>query len=514
MAWTFRPTTSALRLLLPLLAIGTAARVRYYAAHTSYWYDEAYLLLNVFRRSWLELLGPLHDDQAAPPLFLWCLRGLYRTVGGGEWAMRLPALAAGLLALMVLVPLARRAVGRRGWLWAVACGALCPHAIAHACEVKPYTLDVLVAEVVLLAALGCLRASARGGTRERLFLGIMVVLSPWLSFPAVFVAGSACLALLADALRRRRRGLLLSWLVVQGAFLLSCLALWLAVIRHQSTGRLHRFWDSSFLDLSSPQATLTWLARCLVEAGNYAGRDVGLVVVVLAVLGGVSLWRRAPARLLLLAGPLVLALAACALRYYPLAGRLLLFLAPSLWLLGARGLVCLARLLPQRKRWLGPVLPVVLLVPAGVWVGRNLAEVTPRAQFREAFQYVHENQGEGDGVWVSHPQVYEVYHGRPPELSAYSTSEEVVRAARRGRLWLIASVGARGITASELIDGIRSGPFVVLQRRRFKGLEVVLFAPEERARKQSFQIPSGNARLPVPPTAPARDMGKQRLSRY
>src|SRR5205807_9426284 len=116
MAWTFRPTTSVSRLLLLLLALGTAARVRYYAAHTSYWYDEAYLLLNVFHRSWLELLEPLQDDQAAPPLFLWCLRALYRTIGGGEWAMRLPALVTGLLALAALVPLARRAAGRRGWL--------------------------------------------------------------------------------------------------------------------------------------------------------------------------------------------------------------------------------------------------------------------------------------------------------------------------------------------------------------------------------------------------------------
>jgi hypothetical protein len=503
MAWTFRPTTSASRLLLLLLAIGAAARVRYYAAHTSYWYDEAYLLLNVFRRSWLELLGPLQDDQAAPPLFLWCLRGLYRSIGGGEWAMRLPALAAGVLALVVLVPLARRAVGRRGWLWAVACGALCPHAIAHASEVKPYTLDVLVAEVVLLAAV----------RKDHLRFAFVVILAPWFSFPAVFVASSACLALLVDALRRRRRDLLLSCLVIKGAFLLSCLALWLAVVRHQSTGGLYRFWDSCFIDLTSPQAALAWLGRCLVEAGNYAGRDMGLVLVVLAVLGGASLGRRTPAHLVLLAGPLVLALAACALRSYPLAGRLLLFLAPCLWLLAARGLVCLARVLPRRLSCMGPAVPVVLLVPASLWVARNLAEVTPRAQFREAFAFVHENRAEKDVLWVSHPQVYEVYHGRPPELSAYSTSEEVLQAAREGRLWLIASVGTRGTTAPELLHSIRSGPFVVLQRRCFKGLEVALFAPEQRAQKLSSLMPQGNPRLPALPTAPARDAGKQRLSR-
>jgi hypothetical protein len=477
-------------LALSLIAIGAAARLRYHAACPSYWYDEAYLLLNVFRRSWLELLGPLADDQAAPPLFLWCLRGIYRTIGGDEWAMRLPALLAGLLGLVVLVPLARRGVGRRGGWWVVACGALCPHAIAHACEVKPYTLDVLVAEGVLLAGLtASAKPQAAGkGAGPFLVLCTVVVVAPWLSFPAVFVAQSACLALLVDALRRRRRGLLQSAMLVQGVFLLSCLSLWGIVVRQQATGGLHRFWESSFIDLSSPQAALSWLAHCLLDAGNYASRDVGLAVVVFAVLGGVSLWRRAPARLVLLAGPFALALGGCGLRLYPLAGRLMLFLAPCFWLLAGCGLVRFSRLLPRRLTWLGPAFPLLLLVPAGVWVGRNLAVVTPRAEFREAFQHVLQNRAEGDVLWVSHPQVFEVYHGRPPELSAYSSPDEVRRAAQRGRLWLIASVGARGITAPHLIECIESGPSVVLRKRRFKGLDVVLFAPARTARAQ--QLPS------------------------
>ncbi len=131
---------------------------------------------------------------------------------------------------------------------------------------------------------------------------------------------------------------------------------------------------------------------------------------------------------------------------------------------------------------------MLLLVSAGVWVGRNLAVVTPRAEFREAFQHVQQHRVDGDDLWVSHPQVYEVYHGRPPELSAYSSPDEVRRAVQRGRLWLIVSVGARGVTAPDLIECIECGPSVVLQRRRFKGLDVVLFAP---ARTAQVQRPPG-----------------------
>ena len=56
-------------------------------------------LLNVFGKHAQELLGPLNDEQAAPPLFLLLLRGLYVAGGRAEWLMRMPAFIAGLLAL-------------------------------------------------------------------------------------------------------------------------------------------------------------------------------------------------------------------------------------------------------------------------------------------------------------------------------------------------------------------------------------------------------------------------------
>jgi hypothetical protein len=93
-------------ILFALIVLGIALRVRQYAACPSYWYDEAYLLLNIFHKSFVELLGPLREDQAAPPLFLWLLRGLYRLGGGSEWWMRLPALTASVAGLLVMLPLA------------------------------------------------------------------------------------------------------------------------------------------------------------------------------------------------------------------------------------------------------------------------------------------------------------------------------------------------------------------------------------------------------------------------
>lgn len=472
-------------ILVSLLILGVALRVRQYAACPSYWYDEAYLLLNIFHRSFLELLGTLSDDQAAPPLFLWILRGLYQIAGGGEWWMRLPALAASVAGLFVMVPLARRVAGRRGGLWAIAFCALGHHAAAHAGEVKPYTLDFLMTELILLAALDCLRPVHP--VRPRITLCLLAVLAPWASYPSVFVLGAASVALLVHSAARPSgapaRGTRALAVAPGVLLMLSSLVLWLTTIRHQATPTLREFWITSFLDRSSPGAALLWTGRCLIEIGNYGTREMGLPLLVLILVGAAPLRRRSAARVLLLVGPLLLALVASALRRYPLGGRLVFFLLPCVWLLAARGIGVLTRCPRVRRlRWVR-ALPAMLLIPAVLWAGRLLIRVTPRCQFREAFAHVEQHRRAEDGIWVSHPQVYEVYHGRPPALGAYSPPEVVEQAARAGRLWMICAVAGahERPTAPETMARVRASSCKVLQRRRFKGLEVILYAPAEEA---------------------------------
>jgi hypothetical protein len=469
-------TRRALSLLLLLLLVGLLFRIRPYAACPSYWYDEAYLLLNVFHRSFGGLLGPLDDDQAAPPLFLWALRAVYLVAGRSEWCMRLPALLASLAGLVLLAPLAARVAGRQGMLWAVAFCALGHHACGHAAEVKPYALDFLVSAVVLLAALSCLQSPA--ALLPRAALSLLALLAPWASYPAVFLLGSACLSLLADSLNRNRRILALSWLIPAGLLLLSGLGLWLLAVRHQASLALSSFWGPSFLDRSSPQAAIGWSVRCLIEAGNYGTREMGLPMVLLALVGAASLAQRRSCLAVLLVSPFLLALAASAVHCYPLGGRLLFFLVPCLWLLAAQGIVVLTGALQAHGLRRAGCLPLVLMIPSLLWAGRFLLHVTPRCQFREAFAFVHEHCSAGDPIWVSHPQVYEVYYDHPPQLSAYSPVEVVARAAGQGRLWMIGAVAGthERPTAPATVARIEAACVPVLCQR-FRGLKVTLYSP-------------------------------------
>lgn len=425
--------------LLVVGCIGLAVRILQYSAGASFWYDEAYLLVNVANKTCEELCGPLRCNQAAPPLFLWTLRGLYLWGGASECLMRLPALLASVTALLIFIPLARQVAGQPGWLWAVGLAVISLHAVTHAVEVKPYTLDLLMTEVILLAIAHGLAAEPRSVAWKWGVSGLMVlaVLGPWLSYPSMFVLTGAGLALVCEAWSRRSRALGLAWLGLNGAMLLSALAVWWIAARHQRTTALETFWQQAFLDLASVEGAILWLSDFLVKLGNYGSTGLGIPLLLLALVGLATLWRQSRSLVVLLVGPLLPALVASGLRLYPLEDRLLFFMVPCLWLSAAAGVSGILTRLPGRFAWPALIVLSALLLPGTVRVAKYLVVVKPKAEFREAFEYVLEHEAPGDLWWVSHPEVAEIYLGsRRPLILPHRA---VAQAARGKRLWLVAS---------------------------------------------------------------------------
>jgi 4-amino-4-deoxy-L-arabinose transferase-like glycosyltransferase len=67
---------------------------------------------------------------------------VYVLGGAEELVMRLPPFTAGLAALLLMIPLARRLLGWPAWIWAFGLSALSHHALTHGREVHPYTFDL------------------------------------------------------------------------------------------------------------------------------------------------------------------------------------------------------------------------------------------------------------------------------------------------------------------------------------------------------------------------------------
>jgi hypothetical protein len=470
---------------LTLLALGLAVRCRQYLHGASYWYDEAYLLLNVYDRSYLQLLGAIDYQVVIPPFFLWLLRAVYLLLGPSELAMRLPAFASGVAALLVLIPLARRLVGTPGWLWAVGFGALSAHAVMHACEVRPYAGDLLAAECILLAAATWVLPEGTPHGRRWGLAGLYLLagLAPWFSFPSAFVLGAASLALFVHACQHPTRARWLAWAGLNGILLASGFALWYCDARHLYYPGLTQHWSRGFFPPGTgPVGLGSWVLGRLAGIGHYGTAGLGVPLLALAGLGGAVVARRSVPLVLLLTVPVALGFGACFLHKYPMDDRLVFFAVPSVWLLASAGIGAILGKLPAprgRAAWAGALAFGTLLLPGVVEAAKELVWVVPRVEFRGAFAYVGEHWRPGDTLWVMHSEVYETYFGKQQGLQGNHTPPALLEAAaRQGRVWLIYTPPPTPEAMPEaLFPRLEALGCVRHDQPAIKGLRIVLYEP-------------------------------------
>jgi hypothetical protein len=467
-----------------LLAFGLAVRLRQYFGCPSFWYDEAYFVVNILHRSWDQLLGPIDDSVVAPPAFLWLLRGIYLVAGSSEWAMRLPALLAGAASLLFVIPLAYRVVACPGWWLIVGFTAVSKHALMHTNEVRPYSCDFLVTVVVLLSAWAVLEKEHHGGGFRVAATSLLSLafLAPWLSFPSAFVLGGVSVAILNEALVSRTRRMWILWMLFTGLFVASSLGVWYFDARHLYYPEMRTAWGASgwrgFPAGHSAVEVIAWTARCLVGIGHYGLDGMGLPLLVFAGLGVWLSWRRSPSLAILMTAPIALAVAAAMLRYYPLTDRTVFFCVPCLWLLAAIGVGTTVVALRARVRWAGILLMTALIAPSAVATARSFITVEPKADFRDAFEYVQQHRLPDDKLWLTFPQVYEIYYGRQPGvLGSYDSAAKAAAAACRARIWLVVSPGLCGGRTEEVLGLLRAIPCRITDAYQAKGVFVMLSEP-------------------------------------
>jgi len=167
------------------LCLGTAVRTRNYLAGISFWNDEAALAGNLLEKSMTFLFGPLDVGQIAPIGFCLAEKASLLLLGNNELALRLIPFIAGLAALPLAFWFAHRAVGPFCAVLCLAQLAVIPEAISQSNNLKPYTLELVIAlGLMLLAWPGGSSAYSR---KRLLALGICGVIAPWFSFSALFI---------------------------------------------------------------------------------------------------------------------------------------------------------------------------------------------------------------------------------------------------------------------------------------------------------------------------------------
>jgi 4-amino-4-deoxy-L-arabinose transferase-like glycosyltransferase len=344
--------SSRVSLLLSVLVIGALLRLLLYVVRPGLHLDEARVALNVAGRSWLELIQPLDYDQTAPLLFLWATK-LFTVLGVvNELTLRaLPFLAS--VALLPLVYLtARRLAGESVALLAAALTAVSPMLLLYSRQVKPYTVDALVAAALLWLALDWLDRPDDPEPARRMAAAVPVAV--WASTPAVFVVAGVLGVLWFGSPTGRPSRYRLA-----GVAALSALAFlpayWLIYRPGADNPYMQLFWRESLLAVGVPgffgrawQGTRELFWQTFVGGTTEPPVAEGLanllvLIATLALVGisavGARLIARqsGPARLALLVAPLLVGYAASLAGKYPVAGRVMAFTAPMMIIALAAG---------------------------------------------------------------------------------------------------------------------------------------------------------------------------------
>ena len=357
---------------LGMLLLGVVCRIYVYLLSFPIWRDEASLALNFVSRDFRGLLRELENFQVAPVLFLWIEKAVYQYLGALPALLRLVPLLVGVLGLVLFWHLAGRSLSPLAAALAVGILAVAQSPIHLAATIKPYSLDLFTATLLLTLAIRYLRTPEHPGNLVALALVIPFVVAA--SYTAIFVAGAVSLVLLPVVWRRS--GLVgRCWFI---AFNFLCVVTFAAHLHfvgregHDPTlpdvrTYMTSYWSGDFLP-HEPLSVPRWLWRC--HTGQMLSYPVafnggGLLGLLLAAAGVRALYRQRQLGLLALCLlPFALNFAAGVLRRYPYAGdqRLEQHLVPCLCLLLGSGMADLIGRLPARRELATGILVALFVV--------------------------------------------------------------------------------------------------------------------------------------------------------
>jgi uncharacterized membrane protein len=418
---TSRPTrrrvlsvaNSSTTLLTLAVCAGVALRLLEFLNDRSLWLDESFIAINLTGRSFSGLLHPLAFSQASPQGFL-LLEKLFITLfGSSEYAFRAVSFISSLLALAAFVLLARRLLPPRAVPIAVLLFAFSDSLVRYAAELKPYETDVAVAALLWLYVSTYLLPPRRPTGRAFVLFALIGPLAVFFSLPAVFVLVGAALTLGFSWIRCRQWWAMRSLWLVCVVWLAAFLAYYVGFLRAQTHNKQNRdFFAADFMPFPPRSVSdLTWLPRhLLLVFSNPPGfvfgepRAARQLLTVLAglvfVAGCVSLYARTRAAVALLLAPIVLTLAASAIRDYPFAGRLLLFTVPALALVLVQGVWSVARRPGPASLPLAAVLVVALFANSVTAAARHLEHARRVEEIKPAMSFLRDHKRQGDRVYL------------------------------------------------------------------------------------------------------------------
>lgn len=307
-----------------IITVGIILRLCLFLTNRSLYIDEADLIGNITHRSFIGLTRPLDNEQHAPIGFLWFEKVALNSLGDSEYAFRLYALLMGITSLFLFYKVAHQLLSHRATLIALSLFTFSHGLIYYSSEAKQYMGDVAI--TLLLLCLTIL--PKRINKVSAAFIGALAL---WFSHASTFIICSISIS--------RWKKLLWAFPVWIASFTLEYFIILRYSIGHPDEGQ---YWITTFAPFPPRSfADLQWTYNSFIQYLSLVWISPHYILLIcflfLMGLGIYSMWQKNRTKTIALALPFLLTSIASGLHAYPLVERLLLFLAPSVFLLVAHG---------------------------------------------------------------------------------------------------------------------------------------------------------------------------------
>ena len=393
-----------------IVFLGFIVRIRQYFANRSFWGDEASLAINIVSRSFIELTRPLGFHQAAPVGFLFIEKFLITVFGNHDYILRLFPLFSGILALYLIYRITLERFDFIG-VFALLMFALNTWLVNFSVEFKQYGSDVMVTLLLIYLSIRCLKE--KPNATDFLWLGVVGFVAIWVSHVSVFILPGIGLALAFEKFIHKKK-IPFVWLLSLGAaWLISFGIDYLFILRQTAADKyFYTYWLKSFLPLQAGDI-FPWLEnvyyKFVLIILDRTDLSAGYMVLIFAVIGGLSLWYRQRSLALIIISPFIVTLIASALQKYPLSYRFMLFLLPFALLLMAEGIGKMYQIFAKINRYVALALcsiPVLLMfVPLTQTAMGNFKIPPTIAEMKPVLAFVEENKQPGDIIYVHYRSV-------------------------------------------------------------------------------------------------------------
>ncbi|NER80570.1 MAG: hypothetical protein F6K42_13550 [Leptolyngbya sp. SIO1D8] len=348
-----------------LIAFGIVIRLVQYLSNRSLWNDEAALAANILNRSYLELLGKLEGNQAAPPLFLWLEKLSLQLLGAHDLSLRIIPFLAGILSLILFSQLTSQFLKGMSIPIAIGLFATLKYTVYYSAEVKPYGVDLAVALFLFLMLISVY--TQRLTLKQNLTFGGLGMVAIWLAYPSIFVLAAVELCTYLRTPLRKVRSVLVNRSLMYSMWFISFLSLYFLIVQQTlDNADLVESWAARYPD---SWLDFLWLVNAF---GRFFYRPLGFlgwtdgVAMFAFCCGCIRMYRRDKWSLLLLNMPLSITLLAGYAHQYPFRDRLVYFLTPFAIVMIAEGITLLLSRGHQRSQLLnllGIVVLGALLIP-------------------------------------------------------------------------------------------------------------------------------------------------------